>query len=315
MATTYVDIRNTPPPPDWGVTVSQRAITALAERWADREFPLPSWDYKGLPTGLDDDNWYNMAVAGCSVLACIWPPEGDAMWSTHFEGEDLVDAPAVFSCFTRRIENGRLDLSMFGRLTAAEFFAGSGTLLLRDEKWDQLCDAAAAITSRWGGSVANLVADAEFDAERIADLLAATIPGFHDAPESPLGALPFFKLARLATAIMSAGGSTDFSGLGNLPLYPDYMLPRVLRDYGIMVYAEELAAAVDTRALIEKESPWELAIRWATVYSGDRLTDALRERGADVIPPALDYALWESAVLGPEADSLGEHHRTLTLAY
>ena len=115
--------------------------------------------------------------------------------------------------------------------------------------------------------------------------------------------------------MMSTGGSTSFENLDRLPVYPDYMLPRVFRHFGIMVYTDALAAAVDARRIIEKESSWELAIRWATVYCGDRLADALRERGVAVSTPALDYALWESAVLGPEADGMGEHHRTLTLAY
>lgn len=310
-----IDIRNIPPPVAWGVTISPEAIDRLADDWAHREFPLPSWDYKGLPQGLDDDNWYNLCVVACSILACIWPPEGDDMWTTHYDGDDLDDAPAVFSCFARRITGAHLDLDMFSTVTGAEFFAGRGTLQLVDEKWTQLRAVVAAIQNKWDGSAHSLVAAAERDAERVVAFLVATIPGFDDAPLSPVGNLPFHKLARLATAMMSAGGSTPFSGLERLPVYPDYMLPRVFRHYGIMVYNEDLASAVDSRQLVPKESPWELAIRWGTVYCGDRLAEALRDRGVDVSTPALDYALWESAVLGPDADSMGEHHRTLTLAY
>ncbi|MDJ0665557.1 MAG: queuosine salvage family protein [Acidimicrobiia bacterium] len=310
-----VDIRNTPPPAEWGVTISSRAIDDLADRWRQREFPLPAWDYKGLPRGLEDGDWYNLCVAACSVLACIWPPEGKQMWTTHFDGDDLDDAPAVFSCFSRRIADNSFDLAMLDGLTAEEFFAGDGVLQLSDEKWRQLNDVIAAIQGVWSGAVGNLIAGADRDAERVVDLLAETVPGFRDAPDSPLGTLPFFKLARLATAMMSAGGSTPLRNLDRLPVYPDYMLPRVFRHFGIMVYAEALAAAVDSRRIIEKESSWELAIRWATVYCGDRLAEALRERDVAVSTPALDYALWESAVLGPDADSMGEHHRTLTLAY
>ena len=315
MTAMHVDIRNTPPPAEWGVTISAEAIENLAGRWQDRAFPLPAWDYKGLPRGLGDDDWYNLCVVACSVLACIWPPEGEQMWTTHFEGEDLDDAPAVFSCFSRRIDNNQFDLTMFDRLSAAEFFAGDGVLQLRDEKWHQIGDVVAAIQGKWGGAVGNLIAEADHDAEQVVDLLAATIPGFWDAPDSPLGTLPFFKLARLATAMMSAGGSKPFRNLERLPVYPDYMLPRVFRHHGIMVYADNLAAAVDSRSIIEKESSWELAIRWATVYCGDRLSEALRDRGVAASTPALDYALWESAVLGADADKMGEHHRTLTLAY
>lgn len=310
-----IDIRNTPPPAEWGVSVSADAIARLADEWEHREFPLPAWDYKGLPQGLADPDWYTVCVVACSVLACIWPPDGDEMWTTHFEGDDLDDAPAIFSCFSRRIEGGELDLDAFFELTPQEFFAGRGTLQLLDERWSQLGSVVRALRTRWNGEVSNLVAAGVFDAEQIVTLLVETIPGFNDAPLSPAGPLPFHKLARLATAMMSAGGSTPFSGLERLPVYPDYMLPRVFRHRGIMEYSPELAATIDSRKLVPKESPEELAIRWATVYSGDRLAEALRARGSTVTTPALDYALWESAVLGPEADAMGEHHRTLTLAY
>jgi hypothetical protein len=310
-----VDIRNTPPPADWGVTVSDDEVEQLAERWRHRDFPLPAWDYPGLPRGLDAPNWYTLCVVACSVLACIWPPEGKQMWTTHFEGDDLDDAPAIFSCFTRRIRSGTVDLTVFSRLTPEKFFAGDGTLQLLAERWNRLNQVADALCSEWGGSAANLVAAGRFDAEQVVQLLIDTVPGFNDAPNSPAGRLPFHKLARLATAMMSAGGSIAFSGLERLPVYPDYMLPRVLRHSGVLNYSPELATAVDNRKLIPKESRWELAIRWATVYSGDRLADALRSRSVAVTTPALDYALWESAVLGPDAASMGEHHRTLTLAY
>ena len=213
MAVMYVDIRNTPPPAEWGVTISSRAIEDLADQWRERAFPLPAWNYKGLPRGLDDGDWYNLCVVACSVLACIWPPEEEQMWTTHFEGEDLDDAPAVFSCFSRRIKSKSFDLNMFDGLTAAEFFAGDGVLQLREEKWQQLNDVVAAIDTKWSGAVSNLVAAADHDAEKVVDLLAATIPGFRDAPDSPVGTLPFFKLARLATAMMSSGGSTPFRNL------------------------------------------------------------------------------------------------------
>ena len=232
-----------------------------------------------------------------------------------FEGEDLDDAPAIFSCFSRRLVERQLDLGVFADLTASEFFAGRGTLQLLEERWRQLTGVVAALQTRWDGAAQNLVEHGEYDAERVAELLAATVPGFYDAPESPHGRLPFHKLARLATAMMSAGGSVAFANLERLPVYPDYMLPRVFRHRGVMVYSPNLAAAIDSRQLVPKESEWELAIRWATVYCGDRLAAALRSRGNDVSTPALDYALWESAVLGPDADAMGEHHRTLTLAY
>jgi hypothetical protein len=310
-----VDIRNVPPPAEWGVTISDPALEAMADAWVDREYRMPEWDYQGLPRGLDNENWYNLSVLACSVLACIWPPDGKQMWTVRYKGSDLDDAPAIFSCFSRVIHDGVIRLDTFERTTAASFFAGTGILQLLDERWSQLGEVAATLRDDWQGSAANLVEAADFDAEAVVRLLASGVPGFNDAPQSPMGRLPFYKLARLATAMMSGGGTRPLTGLERLPVYPDYMLPMVFRHNGVLIYAQDLGAVVDGRGLVPKESPWELAIRWATVFCGDRLAAALRDRGNPVTTPALDFALWESAVLGPEAGTMGEHHRTLTLAY
>jgi hypothetical protein len=60
-----------------------------------------------------------------------------------------------------------------------------------------------------------------------------------------------------------------------------------------MKYAPDMAERVDARQLIAAGSPEELALRWATVYAGNRLL------------AALNYCLWY----------FGEHHRTVMLKY
>ena len=114
---------------------------------------------------------------------------------------------------------------------------------------------------------------------------------------------------------MTAGLGWNFTGYEDFPVYPDYMLPRVFRHYGVLRYSNDLAAAVDSRSVIPAGSDAEHAIRWATVYAGHCLRVALAERGNEVTGPGLDYHLWSQAVLGPEADSFGEHHRTITMRY
>ncbi len=288
----------------------------MAGLWKDHTFTDPQWDYPGLPTGLSDDDWYTFCVLGCSVIACIWPPNGEAMWAVEYEGEWLDDAPGVFACFSRLVDaRGGFDLRMLEGTSASEFFSGRGVLQLVDEKWALLTAVVSAIDLRWNGSIGNLVLEAEGDAETVASLIAETIPGFLDSPDSPAGILPFQKLANLATSMMSSGGSTPFTNIDRLPVFPDYMLPRILRHLGVLQYAKGLSVAVDNRRVLRSGAQGELAMRWATVYAADLLLQALRDVGASVTTPQLDFALWEAAVLGPDADQMGEHHRVLTLSY
>jgi Potential Queuosine, Q, salvage protein family len=306
-------IRSSPPPQEWGVSIDRNASLGLAERWRERPFPPPAFDYPGLPP-WQDDAWFDFCVLGCSVIACLWPPTGDPVWATKFEGVWLDDAPGLFACFARQPIQVESFLD-FGPRQAREFFAGRGTLQLIDERAVILSGVARALAHRWDGRALTMIDKAEWDGPRLAELLVETIPGYRDEAETSLGKLSFNKLAHLCVAMMNSRSSRPMGRLETFPVYPDYMLPRVIRHYGVLRYESELSRAIDGGSLIPAGSDWELAIRWATVYAADQLRAELNTRGNPVSTPALDYALWHDAVLGPEAALMGEHHRTVTMAY
>lgn len=315
-----VPIRSLPPPTDWGVEVDTSAIDRLTLRWRNDPFPLPAWDYPGLPGRLTPRQWFDFCGLSVSVLACLWPPEGERMWSTDHQGRQLSDAPALFACFTRGLPAGEdgLDAGVFATWNdddAERFFAGRGVLQLLPQRRRVLQQVGQILADSWGGHFLNLVKDAGFSAPAVVERLVTTFPPYRDEWPSRAGLLSFNKLAHLCAAMMAAGGGTEFTGVDLFPVYPDYMLPMVLRHFGVMRYQPDLAKAVDHQELIPAGSTWELAIRWATVYSGEQLTRALNQAGNPVTAPMLDFFLWHQAVLGPEAGTMGEHHRTLTMAY
>ena len=314
-----VNLRAAAPPAAWGVAVDNDAIVRLAHQWQDSPMPPSQWDYVGLPD-WEGRIWIDFCIAAVSVVVCLWAPEGADQWEVDFEGKTLDDAPALFSRFAEHLRPGGhgLDFGVFHSWSDAdglEFFSGRGHLQLISERVAQLRRVAEAMSLRWNGDGTRLVRAAEGDAGRIVELLVGTIPGYRDETSSPLGLLRFNKLAHLAVSMMAARSPIPIHGLERFPVYPDYMLPVVLRHYGILRYAEALASTVDDRHLIARDSEWETAIRWATVYAADRLRTELAIVGNTVTTPALDFHLWSSAVLGPEAGTMGEHHRTVTMAY
>ena len=315
-----VDIRRTAPPPGWGVSVNTEATERLALTWRSEAFPLPAWDYPGLPADRTPAHWFDFCGLAVSVLACLWPPEGEEMWSTEDHGQSLTDAPGVFACFVRGVPFGDRGLNTATFVDwedddAEQFFAGSGVLQLIPARRRALQQVSVILAERWEGHFMNLVEDAGFSALGIVERLVSSFPVYRDEWESHQKLLAFNKLAHLSAAMMASGGGIELAGLDTFPVYPDYMLPMVLRHFGILHYEPELAEAVDTRRLIPAGSDGELAIRWATVHAGHQLTQALHRHGNPVVTPALDYSLWHQAVLGPRAGTMGEHHRTLTMAY
>lgn len=307
-------IRLSPPPASWGVSINAAAVTNLAKNWSSRDFPPPAFDYPGLPP-WKGNRWYDFCVLGCSVIACLWPSDGHQVWETEFEGSWLDDAPGLFACFARQPMLGVEEFRDLSPGAARQFFAGRGTLQLLVERATILRGVAEALVNKWGGHASNLIEAADWDGPRVVDLLVDSVPGYRDEATTELGMLSFNKLAHLCAAMINSRSQRPIARLDTFPVYPDYMLPRILRHNRILRYEDDLGDAVDRRQLIPRGSNWELAIRWSTVFAADRLRAELNRLGNPVETPALDYALWHDAVLGPEAEAMGEHHRTLTLAY
>ena len=309
-----IDIKKSPPPPELGVEVDRSSVAGLATSWRDREIPPPAFDYPGLPDTIGP-RWYDFCVLATSVVACLWPPEGEETWHTEVDGVWLDDAPGLFACFTRLQNLNIRDFVGFTSADGERLFAGRGCLQQIAERSQRLDQVATALAERWGASAASIIEEADWDAPAVVELLVDTVPGYRDRAETTMGTVAFDKLAHLCAAMMSTRSDRPLRGLESFPVYPDYMLPMVLRHHGLLRYEPELALAIDNRQLVEAGSDWEVGIRWATVFAAERLGEALRDVGNSVPIPSLDYALWHDAVLGPEAGKMGEHHRTLTMAY
>jgi hypothetical protein len=306
-----VDIENLDPPEEWGVRVDPDTIEAVAGSLASHHFAPPSFDYPGVPA-LDGEAWARFVLLGVAVVWRLWPPDDQQMWAAELNGEWLEDAAGIWSCFAR--EPRSTDLVWYATGGPDQrFFAGRGHLQDIPRRLDLLSSVAETLLSRWRGHALQIVEASGARAGPLTELLVETIPGFWDRPHTDRGDLPFDKLAHLAVAMLSA--RIPITGVEEFPVYPDYMLPRHLRHLGILVYEPGLAAAVDERRLIPRESEWELAIRWGTVRAAALLRRSLSAVGNVVTTPQLDYWLWSEAVLGPDATAMGEHHRTLTEAY
>jgi len=315
----FTDLRSGPPPAGWGVEISPEAVAALIRLWRGRSFPAPRFDYPGPPPGLRDGPWFDYAVLSVSVLACLWPPPDCRMWSISYAGRRLTDAPALFGAVTRWMGPDTCpdvrSFSELGRSQAGLLFAGQGVLQMVPERGVRIARVAEAVTERWAGATQHLVEEAGWDGPAVVELLATTIPGYEDEAAVDGHRLRFRKLAYLASSLMASRSTRPWTGLDSFPVFPDYMLPRLLRHLGVLRYSLQLSRVVDSRTEIPRHSPEEAAIRWATVYAGHLLVQALRAEGVSVTGPRLDYFLWSEAVLGADASRMGEHHRTVTLDY
>jgi hypothetical protein len=126
-----------------------------------------------------------------------------------------------------------------------------------------------------------------------------------------LTAMPFFadtgfyKRAQIAAHDLSLAGVAAYPDIDRLTIFADNLVPHVLRHFGVLVYADELAARVDAGEELPQGGEYETEIRACAVHACEGLA-----RRFGVAPATLDNWLWNRG-----ADIPGRPHVTRTVYY
>lgn len=179
-----------------------------------------------------------------------------------------------------------------------------------------LNDLGAFVIERYQGSFLALVEDAEGSAERLVTILDH-MPSFHDVAEYRGVDVPLYKRAQITghdLAIAFRGeGPGRFHDLDRLTMFPDNLVPHVLRVDGVLNVDDELVARIDAGELIPAGTEEEVEIRAGGVHAVELLRSALEERGTSLTSGQLDNHLWN---LGAgERYKSRPRHRTRTVSY
>jgi len=178
-------------------------------------------------------------------------------------------------------------------------------------------EVGRVLLERYDAQCARALNAAGHDAASLALLLARDFPSFADAAVWNGQPAPFLKRAQICAADISTAfggrGLGALTGLERLTAFADYKLPQLLRYQGVMLYAPELAAQVDTYQEIPAGSAPEVEIRAATVWAVELIRRALARQGIERSASAIDYRLWsESQTAAPD---MRPYHRTRTISY
>lgn len=103
-----------------------------------------------------------------------------------------------------------------------------------------------------------------------------------------------------------------FSDVNESTVAADYVLPKGLRDMGILTYEKSLANKVDNGILIPADTLEELEIRASTIHACNEVVGLLNEKyGKNINAWHLDAKIWSEARKNKET----KHHLTRTIAY
>ena len=159
-----------------------------------------------------------------------------------------------------------------------------------------LCELGGLLSDR---TALDVVAEAGGSAQTLATQVAGALPMFSDPG--------FYKRAQILPADLALAGVADFDDLDALTIFADNLVPHVLRVDGVLRYADDLAAVIDSGELLAP-GPAEREIRACAVHACELLSARM-----GVAPRTLDNWLWNRGQQ-PHYKAL-PRHRTRTTAY
>ena len=160
---------------------------------------------------------------------------------------------------------------------------------------EALNDLGVFLSREHRGRFAGPVEEARGSAERLVRILAQ-MPLYRDVARYEGFEVPFYKRAQITCSDLAEAlrgrGLGRFHDIDELTLFADNLVPHVLKSFGVLVHAPELAARIDAEQLIPSGSPEEVEIRAVALHARRAprgLVRAARLAGAaaPARPPAL----------------------------
>lgn len=309
------------------VTINREKVTATAIRLAADQSNPPAWDSDLHPVGRDDAETATLILVLDALNFCFWPmPDDDRpRWRVTYQGRTYDGYAALAVALRRAVENGIpiVDpdyLAEINNAKVAEVLAGDpGTqeIPLLDARTRHLQEAGEALRSRWAGTFLNPLLTASGSGISLIREVVETLPSFDDTECWRDRDVRFYKRAQILIADLhgafNGAGAGRFHDLDALTAFADYKVPQVLREFGILEYAPDLAGMIDRFELIPPGDEREVEIRAATIWAVEHLRRELSRLGVTRAAHELDWLLWNAGQsLSPDA---APYHRTLTVYY
>lgn len=300
------------------VSINLKRVETVAQVLALRPIPIPRWnDEYHFFDGSERTLMYLFVLDALNFS--FW---GQPKWTIKRIRRDLDGYWALAAALKRAAETQPdfLDADFLAAIdpeALRRVLHGNGEIPMFADRWRNVRELGRVLSERFGGSPARLVQQADKDAPLLAQLIAHHFSSFNDQAIYADKAVCFFKRAQILVADIwgSFGGEGwgEFRNLEQLTAFADYKLPQILRAWGILEYAPNLARRVDHKIALEKDSRAEIEIRAGMIWGVELLRDALARRGRVLTSVQMDWFLWESS--HGSVKGIKPYHRVRTIYY
>lgn len=318
------------------VHIDTDKLDETADRFAKEKLKIPDWK---TPVHLEqsDETFIDFILLANSINFAFTDFKTKQKFSTEYNGNEWRGAFGMHACLKKALE-GDFPFLLKGEYLASiseqdfrEIFKGNFEIPLLKERLDIFHEVGRVLDNKYEGYFHNLVEESNHmlfnNGRGLVDRLIKDFPSFDDSVVYNGKKAKFYKRAQLAPGVLYGRfrnqGAFQVKDIDELTVFADYVLPKGLRDLGVLVYEKELAEKVDSQEIIPRHSREELEIRASTVHASDMLINKINElKGKESVSDGvvvsdggvnalhLDYKLWSESRKQP-----GYHHLTPTIDY
>jgi hypothetical protein len=248
-----------------------------------------------------------------SQAFCYW---GEPKWAIEYQGQQLDGSWAMMASIARAHEDGVpiFDFDFLSGITEKDFAAitkGNVEIPLFNERVAIMRELGSVMKKHFAGDPKNVLQAGDFEAQKLLSVIEENFPNFNDFSIYKDHKVFFFKRAQLLISDIFDVVHADIGNIGSLTGFADYKIPQMLRQLGMLQYAETLAQKVDHRIPIAKDSPEEVEIRAAAILAQELIRQTLEGQGIEIRASHIGHHLW----LMSQAGLKSPYHRTRTIAY
>lgn len=301
------------------VAIDQHALEAFADTIKPEELDVPPLFEKKESYSTEQSIAFGFVYN--AINFSYW---GEPKWTITIDGKDYDGGFGMLRALQRGIDEGydMLSADYLSSMTEEELgqvLHGNIEIPLLKERLAQLRSLGSYISDHYDGSFTAFVDDCNWDAVELVERLADTMPLVFNDQEAYKGeSVKFYKRAQLVPSHMHELRQQDvvprdITRMDELTALADYKVPQVLRRFGVLRYAPELANKIDRLVEIEAGSEEEVEIRAMTIWAVELLARYLRGKNLPASAIKVDHVLWLRGQEKSQEDK--PYHRTRTTNY
>ena len=307
------------------VKVNEAKIAEVASWMAYEEFAKP--DGSSLFNfGDDPDFLLDLTLTVNTMNFAFTNFDTGIKYESDYNGRRYSDSEAMMANLHRAVAEGIpfFDGAYQAKMVRADLegvFQGTIEMPMLDERVKIFNEVGEILVAKYSGKWHNFVRSCAprlyADGNGILERLTTEFPRFADISENQGSQIQLYKLPQLGIwgmhlALMPRK-AWALEDAHLLTAFADYIVPVGLRVMGIVEYAPELEAQINSLKEVPRDSAAEVEIRANSIYAIARLTDEINARRVGLEPllmPQVDFRLWKAyhATHWP-------HHLTRTVMY